>query len=213
MDKRFDDIVVPMTNPSGAPVRDLVPGQFCGGRMKGFALVHLVEELAAIDALDAWHATWPEPHRATLKRRNLSPGAWFPVEYYYHGAMFLAQRLGPLPRSAIDVGHRITRRDIGAFFRFLSSMASPPTVLSLASSFWRSYYDRSELHCTQVSDTSALLEIRGWPLLDDIISLHELGGSFVAFNEACRAKDVRLTRLELTRPGHFTYALHWSPLP
>lgn len=210
MDSRFDAAVAPMTNPTGVELRALDVASLSGAQMKGFALLHLMEVMdrESLAAWDEWRALWPAPHRLALERRALSPSAWLPLEYYFHGVGWLAERRGGA-REAIAIGHEITEADISTFFRFVASMASPATVLTLSPRFWRSYFDRSTVHITPVGAHSAVVEIRDWPLLHDAVSVHELAGSFFAFSDASRAKDLRVTRVELTRPGEFTFALAW----
>lgn len=210
MDMRFDASVAPMTNPGGVELRELDPSSLSGARMKGFALLHLLELMDREDPAhgDTWRALWPAPHRERLARDTLRASTWLPVEYYFHGVGWLAKRRGGL-REAIAIGHASTTADISAFFRFVASMASTATVLALAQRFWGSYFDRSTLHVTTVGTTSAVVEVRDWPLPHDAVSLHEVAGAFLAFSDASRAQDLRVTRVELTRPGLFTYAVTW----
>lgn len=210
MDSRFDACVAPMTNPTGVVVEELGVSQLCGAHMKGFAIMHLMDVMTRENAayVDAWRSLWPEPHRSALARENLSSSQWFPVEYYFHGVGWLAKQRGN-PREAIAIGYDITEADISSFFRFVASMASPATVLALAQRFWSSYFDRSSVHVTNVGSNSAVIEVRDWPLEHDSVSLHEVAGAFFAFSDASRAKDLRVSRVELTRPGLFTFALTW----
>lgn len=210
MDSRFDAAVAPMTNPAGVEWRALDVASLCGAQMKGFAILHLMEVMDRDDPAlwDEWRSLWPAQHQLALQRRAVSPSVWLPMEYYFHGVGWLAERRGGV-REAIAIGHEITEADISTFFRFVASMASPATVLALAPRFWRSYFDHSTVHVTPVGTQSAVVEIRDWPLLNDAVSLHELAGSFFAFSDASRAKDLRVTRVELTRPGQFTFALSW----
>lgn len=210
MDSRFDAAVAPMTNPAGVELKVLEVTQLCGAHMKGFAIIHLMEVMdhERPDAWDEWRALWPEPHRHALERRRLNPSLWMPVEYYFHGVGWLAAQRGDL-REAIAIGREITEADISSFFRFIASMASPATVLTLAPRFWSSYFDRSTVHVTPVGTHSAVVEVRDWPLQHDAVSVHELAGSFFAFSDASRAKELQVTRVELTRPGQFTFALSW----
>lgn len=210
MDKRFDESVVPLTNPSQVPFVAVDLAKLCGANMKGFALMHLFDIMESVDpALPAeWCALVPERQRASVERRALTSSSWVPVEFYFHGVNWLAARLGQGPRAAVELGCRIASRDIGSFFRFVMSMASPATVLMLSGRFWRSYFDQSSMHATLVGDDGALCEVRDWPLRDET-SPHEMAGSLIAWIEASRAKDVRVTRLEVTAPGHFTFAMRW----
>ncbi len=210
MDKRFDDIVVPLTNPGDARFVSVDPLVLSGGNMKGFALLHLYDVMDTIapTLAEEWRAQLPEPVRGKVDRRAFTSASWMPVEYYFHGVGWLAGRLGAQPRGALDLGFQIASRDIGAFFRFVMSMASPATVLTLSGRFWRSYFDQSSMQSTLVGDNGAVCEVRDWPLRDDV-SPHEMAGSLVAWIEASRAEEVRITKLEVTGPGHFTFGVRW----
>ncbi len=210
MDKRFDDIVVPLTNPSGVPFVSVDLAKPCGAHMKGFALLHLLNIMEGIDPSlpDEWRRLLPEKQRASIERRALTSSAWVPMEFYFHGVAWLATRLGSFPRGAVHIGFQTASQDIGAFFRFVMSMASPATVLMLSGRFWRSYFDQSTMQSTLVGNDGAVCEVRDWPLRDEA-SAHEMAGSLVAWIEASRAKEVRVTRLEVTAPGHFTFAVRW----
>ena len=210
MDKRFDESVVPLTNPTQTPFVPVDVSKQCGANMKGFALMHLFHIMESIDPSlpDEWRKNIPERQRASVEKRALTSTAWLPIEFYFHGVNWLAHRLSNSSRGAVDLGCQIASRDIGAFFRFVMSMASPATVLMLSGRFWRSYFDQSTMHATLVGNDGALCEVRDWPLRDET-SPHEMAGSMIAWIEASRAKDVRISRLEVTAPGHFTFAVRW----
>ena len=184
-----------------------------GARMKGFPLLHLLnamDQARGPGLADAWRATLPEALRANTDRRAVTSVAWIPIEYYFHGVGWLARELyGEGVRHAMRVGHQTAAADIGAFFRFVLAMASPSTVLSLSGRFWKSYFDQSTLTVTSSSAGQCVAEVRDWPLRDEV-SLHEMAGSLVAWMEASRAKDVRMTRFELLGPGHFVLGCSWT---
>jgi hypothetical protein len=184
-----------------------------GARMKGFPLLHLLDAMERARGPDlaiAWRATLPEHLRANTDRRAVTSVAWLPIEYYFHGVGFAARELyGEGARHAMRVGHQTAEADIGAFFRFVLSMASPATVLSLSGRFWKGYFDQSTLTVISSSSGQCVAEVRDWPLRDEV-SLHEMAGSLVAWMEASRAKDVRMTRFELLAPGHFVLGCSWT---
>ena len=82
-------------------------------------------------------------------------------------------------------------------------------VLSLSGRFWKSYFDASALKVLSSTPTSCVAEVSDWPLGDET-SLHELGGSLVAWMEASRAKNARLSRFELVGRGRLVLEAAWS---
>ncbi len=206
--------VVPLTVPAGLVLAPIDLGRpLSGARMKGFPLLHLFEVMGRSpdpSALERWRESLPEAHRAATDRRAITSITWLPIEYYFHAVAFAARALyGDGARHALRVGQDLARADIGAFFRFVLAMASPATVLNLSGRFWRSYFDVSSLTVTSQAARECTVEVRDWPLRDEV-SLHELGGSLVAWMEASRAGDVRLERFELLEPGRLLVGCRWA---
>jgi hypothetical protein len=181
--------------------------------MKGFGLLHLLDVLAETHGPDAettWRSTVPEPLRREVERRALTSIGWIPMEYYFHAVTWVTARFhAGDARAAITLGHEVTRRDIGAFFRKAMSFTSPATVLSLSGRFWRSYFDQSKLVVHSSTKTSVVAEVVDWPL-QDATSLHELAGAMTCWMEATSARDVRLVRFELTAPGTLRLEATWA---
>lgn len=206
--------VVQLSQPVGITLAPLdLTRPLCGAKMKGFALLHLFDSMVAARGepfVEAWRATLPEAQRALTERRAITSVSWIPLEYYFHAVAFVARELsGEGPRHAMRIGHEMASVDIGAFFRFVLSMASPATVLGLSGRFWKSYFDVSSLTVLSSTATSVVAEVKDWPLRD-VVSLHEMAGSLVAWMEASRARDVKLTRFELVAPGHFLLHASWT---
>lgn len=206
--------IVELTRPAGVPSAPIdLSKPLSGAQMKGFPLLHLLDvlEQARGGALaDAWRATLPEAFRAKTERRAITSVSWLPIELYFHGVAWTGATLhGDRLRGSSIVGYQTASADIGAFFRFILSMASPTTVLGLSGRFWKSYFDVSTLTVTATGDRGCLAEVRDWPLRDDA-SLYEMVGSLVAWMEASRARDVRMTRFELLAPGNFVMECAWS---
>ena len=88
-------------------------------------------------------------------------------------------------------------------------MTSPSTVLGLSGRFWKSYFDQSSLNLLDSTPVSCAAEIRNWPL-PDMTSLYEMAGSLIAWAEASRARDVRVTTLDVVRPGVMLLEMKWS---
>lgn len=206
----LDQRIAPLANPRGFDFVPVDPSRPCGARMKGFGLVHLLDVMDERDPLlaPAWRETLPLALRASTERRAVTSVAWIPIELYFHGVTWLAARDGGT-RKALLLGHQIASADIGAFFRFILSAASPAMVLGLSGRFWKSYFDRSALKVLSSTPTSCVAEISGWPLHDEI-SLHELAGSLVAWMEASRARDARLARFELVERDRLQLDASWS---
>ena len=112
-------------------------------------------------------------------------------------------------RKAIEFGHAMATRDIGAFFRAAMKFATAPTVFSLSGRFWRTYFDFGSLVMTTKNPPTADAELRDWPLMAEV-AYYELAGSFVAWLEASKASNVRLSRLELTSASVLSLRLEWS---
>lgn len=212
-----DDVekrVVPLSNPSNVkwvPIDLTQPA--CGAKMKGFPLLHLLDAMEAArgpEMAQAWRASLPQEIREKTERRAVTSVSWLPIEYYFHGVAWTARELlGPGARHVLRIGHQTAVADIGAFFRFVLSMASPATVLNLSGRFWKSYFDQSTLKVVTSTPNSCTAEVNGWPLRDEE-SLHEMAGSLVAWMEASRARDVKFSQFELVEPGHFVVEAGWS---
>jgi hypothetical protein len=205
--------VARLTNPHHVPLTPLdLSKPLSGAKMKGFPLLHLLDtfDAAPRPGLAAeWRASLPEQLRSSTERAAVTSVAWIPIEFYFHGVNFAAKALhGDDPRHAMKIGHHTASLDIGSFFRMVLSLASPATILSLSGRFWKSYFDVSRLTVKASGASSCAAEVSDWPLRDEV-SLHEMAGSLVAWMEASRAKDVRMTRFELLAPGHFALDCSW----
>lgn len=209
----LDRRVVPLANPRAFPWTLANPAQPSGARMKGFALVHLLDWLKGQHgeaAVQQWTASLPEKLRATVDRRSLTSVGWIAIELYFNAIRFVVDTYSRGdPRGAIALGHTMANKDIGAFFRAAMSFASPTTVLSLSGRFWKSYFDQSELVVIDSTSRSCAAELRGWPF-NDPVSWHELAGSLVAWMEASRASNVRITRFELLAPNQLRLDSAWE---
>lgn len=213
MAKTLEERVAPFTNASRAHLASVDPSRPCGGRMKGFALLHLVEYANASfgpDTMTGWQASLEPRHRELTNPAALTSVGWLPVELYFSAVQHLvATHHQGQQRRALELGHTMAARAIGAFFRTVMSFTTPPTVLSLSGRFWRSYFDFGGLTVTKKTASTAEVELRDWPLLSEI-AFYELVGSFVAWMEASKGKDVCITRLALTSPECLTLAIQWS---
>ncbi len=204
--------VAPLVAPPGLTLSPIDLGQpMCGARMKGFPLLHLLDAMESTrkDLAQAWRATVPEALRGQTERRAITSVSWLPIEFYFHGVAFFSRELhGEGAAHATRIGHRMAAADINAFFRAVLSIASPTTVLGLSGRFWRSYFEVSTLTVVSKGENQCVAEIKNWPL-NDQVSPHEMAGSLVAWMEASRARDVRLTRFEMLAPGHFVLGCSW----
>ncbi len=216
---RFRDVsdllarIAPLSNPTRLTLTPVDCARPSGAKMKGFGLLHLLDVIAETHgetAVAAWRATVPELQRREVERRALTSVGWIPMEYYFHAITWVTGTFhqGDL-RQAIVLGHEVTRRDIGTLFRKAMSFASPFTVLKLSGRFWRGYFDQSKLVVRSTSKTSVVADVLEWPL-QDAASLHELVGALACWMETTDARDVRLTRFELTAPGTVRLEASWS---
>lgn len=202
-----------LSNPQRLVLLPVDPSRPCGARMKGFGLLHLLEHAEATygaTAMQGWAEALPTPLQGYAKAKGLTSIGWLPMELYFSAIEHLVrtQHQGDT-RSAIGLGHAMATRDIGAFFRTAMAFATPPTVFSLAGRFWRTYFDVGSLVVTRKSPPTADAELRQWPLLAEV-AFYELAGSFVAWMEASKANDVRLSRFELTGPATLSMTIEWS---
>lgn len=207
----LDQRVAPLHDTTGLPFVPVDVSRPCGGTMKGFALLHLLDSMDAIGpgTVDAWRDTLPLAARAATDRKIITSVAWIPVEYYFDAVTWLTRRQNVGPRGALSLGHEMASRDIGAFFRFVLGFTTPSTVVTLSGRFWKSYFSLSTLRVTDATDRGCLAHIEGWPLQDEV-SAHELAGSLVAWMEASRAKDVRISRFERKNKTDYTLFAEWS---
>ncbi|MFO0598497.1 MAG: hypothetical protein U0228_24540 [Myxococcaceae bacterium] len=210
MDQSLDQRVVPLANPEAIPFVPLELTAMSGTKMKGFTLLHLLDLIEKQPGgADAWRATLPESVRAQTERRAITSVAWLPMELYFHGVTWLTKQSPLGVRHALSIGHAMAKQDIGAFFGFIMKFTSPTMVLGLSGRFWRSYFDASTLNVVASTATSVDAEIRDWPLRDEV-SLHEMAGSLIAWMEASRAKNVRITRFERLSSSNFCVCASWS---
>ncbi len=205
--------VAQLTNPKGVRLTPIdLTAPLSGAKMKGFPILHLLDSLDAgpRPGLAAeWRASVPELHRSSIDRAAITSVSWLPIEYYFHGVGFAAKALhGEGVRHAMKVGYHTANLDIGRFFRMVLAFASPATILSLSGRFWKGYFDVSKLSVKSTGANSCSADVTEWPLRDEV-SMHEMAGSLVAWMEASRAKDVRMTRFELLAPGHFALDCSW----
>lgn len=200
-----------VTNPGGVSLGGLDVSKPSGANMKGFTVVHLMEHMDSLelDGSMTWRQTLPPSVRPQVDRRLLTSVSWVAMELYYDGVRWLADRHFGGARGALNVGHALASRDINAFFRFIFSLASAPTVMSLGGRFWRSYFDRSSLQVLTSSANDVVGEVRDWPIYDEA-ALYELQGSLVAWIEASRAKDMRVTKFEVVSPTVISFAATWK---
>lgn len=201
------------SNPGRVPMLPVDASRPCGGRMKGFGLLHLLEYAHAkhgADAMRGWVESLPPPLQKYAQTAGLTSIGWLPMELYFSAVEHLVKtQHGGNARGALEIGHAMASRDIGAFFRTAMGFATPPTVFSLAGRFWRTYFDFGELAVTKKQPPTAEAELRDWPLRAEV-AYHELAGSFIAWMEASKAKDVKLTRFELTSPMLLSLTIHWT---
>ncbi len=211
MAAELEQRVATLGNTAGVTFTPVDPARPSGAKMKGFPLLHLLNLMDERGPRHAeeWRATLPEALRAQTERRSVTSVAWIPVEFYFHGVDWLARRDYGGMRGAMQVGHHTATQDIGSFFRFIMAMTSPSTVLGLSGRFWKSYFDQSSLNLLDSTPVSCAAEIRNWPL-PDMTSLYEMAGSLIAWAEASRARDVRVTTLDVVRPGVLLLEMKWS---
>lgn len=202
-----------LMNPRRVPLAPVDPATPCGGRMKGFALLHLVEHAErtwGAEAMVAWRERLPPALRASTQPQALTSIGWLPLELYFSAVEHLVtSQLGGDARAAAALGHTLSARSIGAFFRATMRFATPPTVLGVAGRFWRSYFDVGSLVLTRTEAGRAVAELREWPLLSEV-TLYELAGSFVAWLEASRATAPHLTSLEVQPGGTVAFTVEWG---
>jgi hypothetical protein len=180
--------------------------------MKGFALVHIIQTLSeSTPSLEsAWRDNLPLEWNRETDKRVVNHLSWVPIEYYYDAVTFLSSQSGALnPRHAIDVGYAMATLDIGAFFRLALAVASPISIMKISGRFWRNYFNTSDLLVVSASRNSVCAEVRNWPLPQEA-ALYEIAGSLVAWMEAGRAKEVRVSELEWTRNATLKIVANWT---
>jgi hypothetical protein len=105
---------------------------------------------------------------------------------------FLVDRFhGGDPKAAIELGRWAATENIGSFFKVVLSFTSPAMVINLSGRFWKSYYDVGELKVVVNEKGRVVAELAQWPFDDELV-VNELGGSFLAYLEKSRARNVKL---------------------
>jgi hypothetical protein len=205
--------IAPLANPTNLTLTPVDCSRPSGARMKGFALLHLLDLMTQKhggDAAPTWRGSLPDSVQREVEPRALTSVGWLPVEYYFGAVTWVTNQFyGGDVRAASELGHAVTQRDIGAFFRKAMSFASPTTVLSLSGRFWRGYFDQSKFTVRSSTKHAVVAEVSDWPLRD-AASAYELAGSFACWMDATSARDVRIARLELTAPGTLQFEANWS---
>lgn len=184
-----------------------------GGHLKGFTAQHMLSvmrEVMGQDAPRAFAQTLPAALQRFVVEGEVLAIAWVPVELYYAGVRRLAQHQGgDLRQAALEVGRRIARKDIGAFFKVVLGFTSPAMVIGMSGRFWRTYFDFGALTLREKGPGGGRAVVESWPLTGDEVSLYELGGSFVEWLSASRAKNPRLD--EVTVKGtDVEYRMRWG---
>ena len=202
--------IATLRDSAGLPFQAVACDRPSGAQMKGFPLIHLLDvmDAAGPEVASSWRATLPESVRPQTERKAITSVAWVPVELYFHGVSWLAKERHGGVRGAIGIGHATATRDIGAFFRVVLGFTSPATILKMSGRFWKSYFTHSSLLVVSSSAHGCVTEIHDWPLRDEA-SLHEMAGSVIAWMEASRAKDVRVTAFERTSASSFRFEAQW----
>jgi hypothetical protein len=204
--------VSPITSSGNVTLGPVTCQPLCGKQMKGFGLLHLIETAKArsgADAMAGWAERLPPSVQPFVKPGALTSVGWVPVELYYSAVEHVIATHHPADRTqAIDLGHAVASRDIGAFFRAAMRFTNPPMILSLTARFWRGYYDFGSLETVHKTATSADVELRDWPVHSELAFL-ELAGSFVAWLEASKANDVRITRFDVASPTLVSMRVEW----
>lgn len=184
----------------------------CGGKAKGFTVTGMLEQIAAKygpPTVAELAATLPAEFREPIEKNLLLPSSWVPMELYFTVVQFLVDRFhGGDPKAALEIGRSAAAANIGAFFKVVLSFTSPAMVISLSGRFWKSYYDVGELKVTSTEKGRVIGELSGWPY-DDEITVNELGGSFLAYLENSRGKDVKLIDAGPSTPGTLRFDIHY----
>jgi hypothetical protein len=167
----------------------------CGGKAKGFtvtAILELIERKYGPQVVTEFVRTLPDELRSPIESKLLLPAAWVPIELYFAVVQYLVERFhGGDPKAALEIGHWSAAENIGAFFKAVLSFSSPAMVINMSGRFWKSYYDVGELRVVVNEKGRVVGELSQWPF-DDPVTVNELGGSFLAYLEKSRAKDVQL---------------------
>lgn len=167
----------------------------CGGKAKGLTVTGILGNIAAKHGqavVDDFAATLPEEWRTPISKNLLLPSSWVPMELYFTAVQFLVDRFhrGD-PKAALQIGHDAAAENIGAFFKAVLSFTSPAMVITMSGRFWKSYYDVGELKAVVNEKDRVVGELSRWPY-DDEVTVNELAGSFLAYLEHSRGRDVKL---------------------
>lgn len=184
-----------------------------GSHLKGFTAQHMLNvmrELMGEAAPRAFAQALPDELRRFVVDGEVLAIAWVPVELYFAGVRRLAQHLGgDLQQASLEVGRRIARQDIGAFFKAVLGFTSPAMVIGMSGRFWRTYFDFGALALREKGAAGGCAVVEGWPLTADEVSLYELGGSFVEWLSASRAKNPRLESVTV-KGTDVEYRMRWD---
>jgi len=191
----------------------LGPSPLSGGHIKGFTAQHMLNvmrELQGEGAPRAFAETLPDELKRYVVDGEVLAIAWVPVELYYAGVRHVAQHLGgDLRQAAQEVGRRIARKDIGAFFKMVLGFTSPAMVIGMSGRFWHTFFDFGALTLREKGEGWGKAVVEGWLLTADETSLYELGGGFVEWLSTSRAKNPRLD--EVTVKGtDVEFGMSWD---
>lgn len=167
----------------------------CGGKAKAFTVTGLLDRLPSKygpDVTRDFASTLPTEFRAPIERGLLLPSSWVPMELYFALVQYLVERFhGGDPKAALEIGRWSASENIGSFFKAVLSFTSPAMVINLSGRFWRSYYDIGQLTVVVNEKHRVAAELAQWPF-DDEITINELAGSFLAYLEKSRARELKL---------------------
>ncbi len=185
----------------------------CGVHVKGFAVLGLLKHLEqtyGAEPVAEYVASLPLTMREPLEKKLVLPVSWVPVEMYFAGVHWAIDRFhhGD-PTAARALGKATASKDIGLFFKAVLGFTSPAMVLGISGRFWRSYYDRGELVVATRDKGVVHGEIRDWPLPDAVVG-NELGGSFLAYLEHSRAKDVQIVSIDAPDARTLRYEIRFG---
>ncbi len=184
----------------------------CGGKAKGFTVTGILEQVGAKygpSVVAEFARTLPDEFRVPIESKLLLPSTWVPMELYFAVVQFLVERFhAGDPKAAIELGRWSASENIGTFFKAVLAFTSPAMVINLSGRFWKSYYDVGELKVVVNEPGRVVASLTGWPY-DDEVTVNELGGSFLAYLEKSRGKDVKLVEAGPIEPGALRFDVHY----
>jgi len=150
-----------------------------------------LERLRGQDAVDRSLAMLSPEVGQALRTGGVAATGWYPVAWLreLHGATQRACGAGP--QLARAIGHEAAGADLRGVYRFLASLVSPETLISMTPRLWNTYWDGGQTKFLELRMGMSRGCTSGCRGFDRSIWESIIGGS-IAILEMGGAKHVRM---------------------